>query len=459
MRILLDPGNYRPIAKNLGCLAVLQVASARLRRAFPEARIQALTMDSDALVRSCPTIEPLPIDLGWDWYRDAATLTRVAPAIPESVRARLPVGLKAMMREHLPRPLHSLRRRWPETAATLLRLGMRLRGQESEGFARFLEAFRSADLVVVSGLGGLRPSERHVLATLEAAIGAGRPTAMLGLGLSGEHAPELLARMRRTLPRVNMLAVREGRTGPALLESLGVPPDRVVVTGDDAVELAYNARPAVLGGGLGINLRVMESAGVDRSAIERLRPLIQGFAQTRGAKLVGLPSANGIANPDSRTIAELFMGYTGDGDAGSQLRMPIDVIQQTGQCRVVITGAYHVAVFALSQGISTIALSSSEYFTDKLQGLADTFEGRCQMVPLDASDFESRLSAALDRAWSSADAERAGLLAAADRQVSAGTAAVERLVALVSERPRPAAGFTRDGRKVAHRAQANGLPS
>jgi hypothetical protein len=283
------------------------------------------------------------------------------------------------------------------------------------------------------------------LQLLEMANGRGVPTAIFGHGLGPLTDPEIFARAREVLPRVGLVALREGRTGPSLARALGVGPERVVVTGDDAVEVAYESRPAQLGAGIGVNVRVSRSAGVGPGTLQRLRPSLQAFARSRGAPLVPLPISfnervsapagdqkeNGTSLPDltdSRSIRELLAGWDETSDGGESLRTVRAVIEQVGHCRIVVTGAYHAAVFALAQGISAVCLARSDYFAEKLLGLADQFGRGCEVVSLDSADLESRLSEAMCRAWDDADDVRPGLLEAARRQIECGQGTYRRFV-------------------------------
>ncbi len=83
---------------------------------------------------------------------------------------------------------------------------------------------------------------RRTLGLLEAAVAEGIPAALVGQGIGPLTSPDLVAEASRVLPRVDLIGLREGRRAPALLERLGVPAERVVVTGDDAIELAARAR-------------------------------------------------------------------------------------------------------------------------------------------------------------------------------------------------------------------------
>jgi len=136
---------------------------------------------------------------------------------------------------------------------------------------------------------------------------------------------------------------------------------------------------------------------------------------------------------DARAIQEVLKGYDESSDGGQSLDTPLKVIGQVSRCRIVVTGAYHSAVFALSQGIPTVCLAKSAYFVDKLMGLADQFGTGCEVVLLD-SDLAENLRACLEKTWNSALEVRPSLLAAAREQIRVGQDAYKRLgeIALIS---------------------------
>ena len=92
---------------------------------------------------------------------------------------------------------------------------------------------------------------------------------MVGQGFGPLHTPELVARARVVLPHINFIGVREERASLPLLLSLGVASDRVMTTGDDAIEMAYRLRRDSLGEGLGVNVRIADYSGVDRGLLDR----------------------------------------------------------------------------------------------------------------------------------------------------------------------------------------------
>jgi colanic acid/amylovoran biosynthesis protein len=108
------------------------------------------------------------------------------------------------------------------------------------------------------------------------------------------------------------------------------------------------------------------------------------------------------------------------------------VIERVHQCRLVVTGSYHAAVFAVAQGIPAVAVAASQYYRDKMSGLVDQFGEGCQVVTLDeAASLMSRLSAAIHWAWSHSGRVRPALIARATEQVARGRQAYARLPAMM----------------------------
>jgi colanic acid/amylovoran biosynthesis protein len=211
---------------------------------------------------------------------------------------------------------------------------------------------------------------------------------------------------------------------------MGLSPDQVAVTGDEAIELAYGARASVPGDALGINLRVAHYADVDASFVDIVRPIIQGFAEDKGAPLLPVPIT---IRPtyDPLTLRQLLAGYDDLSDGGESLNTPMKVIEQASRCRIVVAGAYHAAVFSLAQGIPTVCLARSSYYIDKFLGLQDLFGAGCQVVMLSDSDFVGDLKDAMEKAWNMTDDVRSSLCQAAARQCSMSENAYEHFGDLV----------------------------
>jgi colanic acid/amylovoran biosynthesis protein len=398
----------------MGDVAMLQVATSRLRALWPTAAIAIPTYDEARLRRYCGDITPLYYG---DWFDDRYFLGRIHKLLPGGISRGL-IQLKVR-----------LRRPRPDLEERAIRLKMRLRGIDRSDFDASARAAKDADAVVVSGAGGLMDRFPQftigVLRTLEIAILRGKPTAMFSQGFGSLDNPDLRARAKAVLPFVNLIALREKRVGPSLLGDLGVDSSRIAITGDDAIDIAYHRKPDCRGGGVGINIRIGRAAALSEDIVDDLRPTIQSFAQQHHCPLVTVPIAL-QQRLDAGNIDNLVSGYSSIEPLPEMADTPAEVVKHVSRCRIVVTGAYHAAVFALAQGLPVVALAKSTYFLDKFNGLAGMFGSGCQVVVLTSDALKERLSRAMNIAWESAERQRAPLLAAAKTQIDSSVAAYQR---------------------------------
>jgi polysaccharide pyruvyl transferase WcaK-like protein len=421
-RILVDSGDYS--CGNLGDVAMLMVALRRLRNVFPDARLDVLTDNPGVLSAHCPEARPVPRKGRDQWFGTEDGLGGLEWLLPR-------------VSSQISRIKEGLRRQRPGVWETIVRVKMRLRGSSGSNVRAFLDSLLNADLCVVAGAGGITDHahawSRQVLNLLELATEWNIPTAVMSHGLGPLRNGQLRERAGAVLSTASLVALREKRAGLPLLRTMGVSKPCSRVTGDDAVELAYEARPDAPGSAVGINLRVARSADVGRESIPLVREPCLAFARSKGVRLLPVPIGHGRASHDAATLREIFAGVDDASDGGASLDTPLKVIQQAGRCRIVVTGAYHGAVFALSQGIPAICIARAPYFVDKFLGLADQFGRGCEVLFLDAADFAARLRTAMEVAWLESDRLQAGLLAAASRQVDASRDAYARLGKIVRE--------------------------
>ena len=321
--------------------------------------------------------------------------------------------------------------RWPALSYRIIHRKSVLRRRPVEDMDRYFPAVKDADLVVATGGGYLTDSfpgmVDGVCTTMELAQQFGKPTAMLGQGLGPLTRPELWSRVASVLRRLDLVTLREGEHGPSLLQKAGVSPTRYVVTGDDAIELAYSLRRADRGSAIGVNLRTAGYAGLATESAGRLGHILQATARDLGAPLVSVPISLNRGGEDVRAISELMAGYGGAGDGGASISTPAQCIRQVGSCRLVVTGSYHAGVFALSQGIPAVGIVGSEYYRDKFGGLRAQFGRGCESIALDAPDFDDDLRRTVRRFYEAADDLRHELLEATARQIDTGVMAYERL--------------------------------
>jgi polysaccharide pyruvyl transferase WcaK-like protein len=259
VRILVDPSAHAQV--NVGDIAMLQGAVRHLRELWPDASIGVITATPERLASLSPEAVPVPAEGRQAWLE--------APLIGARVHQRLPAGLRARssMVEQM------ARRRLPSVTRDVVRAKKRLGGHRTDTLDEFLDWMGSADLVLASGAGLLADPYAgracSVLELLETAITRGVPTAMMGQGVGPVTDRELRTAIARVLPRVGLIGLRESRTGPPILRSLGVAQDRMVTTGDEAIEQALDAAGTVTtGDAIGVNVRVARYSGVGADALE-----------------------------------------------------------------------------------------------------------------------------------------------------------------------------------------------
>jgi polysaccharide pyruvyl transferase WcaK-like protein len=416
MRLLVEPSDY--VFRNAGDMAMMHVAISRLAAFWPDASIEVLTADPDLLAVFCPGTIPL-----------------LAPPPGSPSSDYLSKRIQRITKQLLFR-----------NAATLRRLSSLIRYlRQTQPRRRFfgqnlpktvVDAISRADALVVTGMGGITDAFPEyawgLLDRIETALRYGKPVAMLGQGMGPLEHPELRSKATAVLPHVGFIALREGRAGIPLLQSLGVDPDRVVVTGDDAIEIAVSAGSAQLGSGLGVNLRAATYAEVDFELVAQCREVLQGAARTFGAPIVPVPISTVSGEEDALTIQHLMSEYAGGLNCRMDVDSPLKVIGQVMLCRIVFAGSYHAAVFALSLGVPVVCFAQSNYYRDKFLGIAELFGSGCRIILAREPNWQHKLANALDEAWRTADEVKPHLLSAADRQLSLSRAAYQRVYHLVT---------------------------
>jgi colanic acid/amylovoran biosynthesis protein len=313
-----------------------------------------------------------------------------------------------------------------------------LSGSSDASIVEFLRAVYASDLFVVCGQGAINDvfpaTARALLNFVDLALATGKPTVLFGQGIGPLTDPGLVQMASSVLPRTDLIAVREGKLGPEMLKDMKVASDSIMTTGDDAIELAFAARPQEIGDAIGVNIRFENHTGIGTELAGRLRPVFKRLSDDRPATLLPLPISRYPDFKDSRDIEELLSGLANFHNNGRDLDTPTKVIHQTGRCRVVVTAAYHAAVFALSQGIPVVGLAKSQYCLNKFIGLDHQFGKGVEIVMLESSTLEDDLAQAFERSWTSAPTLRPLLLEASRQQIEMGNAAYGRTAEMLTVR-------------------------
>ena len=192
--------------------------------------------------------------------------------------------------------------------------------------------------------------------------------------------------------------------------------------------MAYSARAEQLGEHIGINLReasYSEVSSGESPIKQNIRIILRKVASQHDISLIPIP----IDNSDYQAISNLLQQPIQDKLGG-----PAEIIAAVKRCRVVITGSYHAAVFALSQGISVIGLINSAYYQNKFGGLAAQFGGGCEVLQLDDSQFTEKLTMMLENSLQNAPNNREPLLQQAQLQIQLSRKAYQRFYDFISSR-------------------------
>jgi len=419
MNIVVEPGSYT--CMNMGDVAMMQVCVSRLAELWPNAQIGVVTQSPERLALFCPNALPI-IESGKEyWFEDKLFGTGLS---------FLPLALQAALRGSE----ISLRDRWPVAVSSLLATKRRLKRMDSEGLSGFVKAVAHSDLVVASGM-GMVTDEFHnralqMLATLEMANRQGVPTALLCQGLGPVSDPGLLAAIKKVLQKARVISLRESVHGRQVLNAIDYPPDRVMLAGDDGLQLAFENRANALGTSIGVNLRVAKYSQIEGNMISAMRVALESAAAKLETAFIPVPILF-RDDSDFKTATALVSGYE-DRSCGAPVMTPLDVIQRISRCRVMVTGSYHGAVFAVGQGIPAIAVAKSRYYLGKFEGLREQFGEGCQLI-----DWSDRVDAedlirAIDRAWTSTAQLRPTLLKCAEHQIRNATDAYRGLYASVN---------------------------
>ena len=193
-------------------------------------------------------------------------------------------------------------------------------------------------------------------------------------------------------------------------------------------------------------MRVSHYAGVDPAAAEAVGDLVVQAAEAFQAPIVTLPVSRYPVDGDLDALRALLHPERSRADIVlHDLATPEALITAAADCRVIVTGSYHAAVFGLARGVPAVCLTRSSYYDAKFAGLRALFPGACFVVPLDQPDLAGRLRQAINQAWHLPAQARDDARNAAARQRHAGRQAYARFRDVVEKK---LVMFTADSREL-----------
>lgn len=293
-------------------------------------------------------------------------------------------GVQVLAEPRVPRWLDSFwfnpwkRRRFQARVLEALCRGM------SPALGRALAEVKRSSVLSICGGGSLTSSYgallrlRSLLAGY--ALACDVPVVVTGQQIGPLLSGEDEAILRGWLPRAGMVGVRDGDTSVKLGLRAGVPPERLAVTGDDALDLVSmpppvlpmpcrGARPCV---GLSLHL-----PGSRAERTERLAEMVQCLApwlRSLDADILWLPHLRSsvpyrcdIQLARDFTVAAGLCGRMVVADSPDYLDTHIKHL--TGLCDFVVSTRYHGLVFALTSGVPGVGVSQDDYTDAKIKGL------------------------------------------------------------------------------------------
>jgi polysaccharide pyruvyl transferase WcaK-like protein len=369
---------------NLGDAAMLQALVMRLQRLVPLAEITVPTNDAAALQRLGLGVVPVPA------YE------------PRLGSLSGPIRTAAIAADRLTGPV--------------------------VGRGAFGRAVARADIVAAAGGGYVNDhfadSAHAVLHSLWAGSRHGARTAAFGQGLGPLEGRVLGIHAARVLRQLDVVTVRDAESA-RVAAAYGVT---ARMTGDDAHEVAVTGQVAQ-GSRLGLNVRLAGYSGIDQLAARQLRASF-GLALS-GHPTSIIPISHGAIESDVASTASVLDGAPIDDLRIESPGTPVELRDVVGSCAVMVTAAYHAAVFALAQGVPVVGVAATPYYRAKLGGLRALFgPAICQVLTLtDATDYEE-LSAAIARATTVPEHIRAEAVDQALTQRAVGRTAVADFLAL-----------------------------
>jgi colanic acid/amylovoran biosynthesis protein len=428
MRILFDQSSHD--MRNKGNNALLETAMHRLGKFWPNSSLEVITTAPNLLRFYYPYAIPVyPFDLQcsqsrFDQYKRLLprALWWLMFELREEIWHRRYLK-EDQNEEHLPSAAAQSETRTQNHTEYL--------GLQPMDKSKLLTAISRFDLLVATGGGYMTDTDKpmlwNVFDRLEAAITNGIPTIMVGQGIGTLKDPQLLARARDILSSVELILYRNRHTGLPILESLGVSPERIIMTGDDAIEMAYKARADHLGRGIGVSLRVAHYTQVAPGHLDIVRGVLHQAASRHQAKMIAVPISSARHESDSTHIKQILKGYKSVSQDWRKLGLPMDAILQASKCRVMVTGTYHGAIFSLAQGIPVVGVARSAEYVNKLSELSDEFPAGIRMVNLNDDRLKFNLNKAIEDSWSSAEETRDSLLKDAARLIDLQHRAYEKV--------------------------------
>lgn len=242
---------------------------------------------------------------------------------------------------------------------------------------RTLQHYVDADLVIASG-GTYLVEYYNLLPPLldyELVLALGKRLVFFPQSLGPFHRTGYRTRLQRVFHEAHALFLRDTRSADHLVD-LGVPRERITVTGDAAFALAYESFPPEprhpADGPLRVAVSVREWRHFDGSSQENgqaryeatVAAGITALIRDRAARVTFLSTCQGVAEfwaDDAAVAQRILERLPPDVRAGCQIddrfRQPGALVEEFSGFDAVIATRMHAAILALCGGVPALAIA------------------------------------------------------------------------------------------------------
>jgi polysaccharide pyruvyl transferase WcaK-like protein len=376
---------YAPTSSNnLGDRAQLTRSVERLREAFPDSRFIAIANSLN--------------DMGdFDDIDVSYSAIRYLMSPPKVPMLRLLVPVRATRALRVVLLLVNARRLGRTKSPVFLsEAGHVALGEMEQGSALFMSGAGTFNDLYISGAGGLWGVLGRCMSVL------GKPVVASGQQIGPLRRFSRRALVRWALRPVDLLGVRDPRSAASAL-AVKVPEQRVVLTGDDAWDLApaasatadrVLAKGKIRGPFIVAQMRFGSSVGWDEADSRTFAASLDRLSLEFGMPVVFVPCMTGRGADDRYAAACVQQHLKARSWALADELDARTTKAILGKAVLGVGTANHFCVFAASMGTPVVGVHASPYMEQKITGIAELWPKRVVAVSKETGLDPSALLAA-----------------------------------------------------------------
>lgn len=383
MTILIQNSGYH--LKNLGDVSMLRATYLRLRERFPGATIQIYSTDAVLLEKYCPGAVLMDPKDSNAWF-SAVFL----PKLDSLVMKVFPVYRKHLCKAKIFRPEQVLKViQWTHFVFAREKLGR---------IQNLFKSVQEADVLIATGGGYLTSTffnhGTNVLLTMALGQYFGKATFFTGQGVAPfyDETRYMEGLVAAVLQKADAVGFREKRVSHDFAVKYHL--DHSMFTFDDAnyfeegrLTPVRQECPVV-----GVNIRIAKYSGISTAIVEEFREVLDGLRSSLTVAFLAVPVTSFAGDSDVSSLRQINKGGDFFADNEIEVETVEELIGRAAQSSLMITCSYHAGVYAISNDVPTLLLTSNPYYDQKMNGLIDAFpNARVDLIDLRSKDWKSSL--------------------------------------------------------------------